>query len=191
MNAWVFISFVLFLLGHFWLFFRDRRMVLAKILSSIALISLIGLLSQSYAGWLGWPADRPDGGVKYRLIAVDIRQPRPDSSGHIYVWLMTDAARNSLNPFVYAAEPNLPRAFEIPFTQESEKAMQQAAQAMRAGKDVSAVFGEEDGTEGDDIGEAESASGNRRGDSQRATRDRGGSPRLLIDEPRSSATAKQ
>jgi hypothetical protein len=191
MNAWVFTSFVLFLLGHFWLFFRDRRMVLAKIVSSIALIGLIALLSQSYAGWLGWPADRPDGGVKYRLIAVDIRQPRPDSSGHIYVWLMTDAARNSLNPFVHTAEPNLPRAFEIPFTQESEKAMQRAAQAMRLGQDVSAVFGEEDGTEGDDTSEAESASGNRRGDSQRLTGDRGGSPRLLIDEPRSSASVKQ
>jgi hypothetical protein len=191
MNAWVFTSFVLFLLGHFWLFFRDRRMVLAKIVSSIALISLIGLLSQSYAGWLGWPADRPDRGVKYRLVAVDIRQPRPDSSGHIYVWLMTDAARNSLNPFVHAAAPNLPRAFEIPFTQESEKAMQRAAQAMRRGQDVSTVFGEEDGLAGDDISEAESASGNRRGGSQHVTGDRGSSPRLLIDEPRSSASVKQ
>jgi hypothetical protein len=188
MNAWVYTAFVLFLLGHLWLFFRDRRMVPAKIASSIALVGLIALLSASFATWLGWSAGKPTPGVKYAMVAVDIREPRPDRVGHIYVWLSTDRAQRSLNPFVHFGEPGSPRTFEIAFTPQSEKAMQRAGQAMRQGQSVSAMFGDDDGMEGDDV-VAGGVPGHGRGDLQHLNARDGAAPKLFIDEPDGSTIA--
>jgi hypothetical protein len=190
MNAWVYTAFVLFLLGHLWLFFRDRRMVQAKIASSIALVGLIALLSASFATWLGWSAGKPTPGVKYAMVAVDIREPRPDRAGHIYVWLSTDTAQTSLNPFVHFGEPGSPRAFEITFTPQSEKAMQRAAQAMRQGQSVSAMFGDDDGTEGDDV-DAGGIPGHGQGNPQHLNGRDSAAPKLFVDEPDGSAAAKK
>jgi hypothetical protein len=188
MNAWVYTAFVLFLLGHSWLFFRDRRAVPAKIASSIVLIGLIALLSSSFATWLGWPAGKPTPGVKYAVIAVSIREPQPDRAGEIYVWLSTEAAQSSIDPFVYSGHPGSPRAFEVPFTPESEKAMQRAAQALRQGQSVFAMFGEDDGTDG--AGEANDPAGQGRGDGLRLAGREGPAPKLFIDEPGGARIAK-
>ncbi|SDR58918.1 hypothetical protein SAMN05444161_6940 [Rhizobiales bacterium GAS191] len=190
MNAWVYTAFVLFLLGHLWLFFRDRRMAAAKIASSLTLVGLIALLSASFATWLGWPAGRPMPGVKYAMIAVHIREPQPGRAGHIYAWLSTDTAQSSLNPFVHFEEPGSPRVFEILFTPESEKAMQRAAQALRQGRSVSAMFGDDSGTEGDD-GDAGGIPGHGRGDPQHLNGRDGAAPKLFVDEPDGSAIPKR
>jgi hypothetical protein len=190
MNSWVYIAFVLFLLGHFWLFFRDRRMLPAKIASSIALLGLITLLSASFASWLGWPASKPTPGVKYAVLAVDIREPRPDKAGHIYVWLSTDTAQSSLNPFGRPGEPGSPRAFEIAFTPPSEKAMQRAAQAVRQGQSVSAIFGDDDGPEGDNGGVGAIAGGGN-GARQALNGQDSSAPKLFVDEPDGAAIAKK
>src|SRR5262249_8366530 len=148
-NAWVYTAFVLFLLGHLWLFFRDRRMAALKIASSAALIGLIALLSASFGTWLGWPAGKPRAGVKYAVLAVSIRQPQPARAGEIYVWLARDEPPGSPTPFVYAGPPGAPRAYEVRFTPESEKAMQRAAQALRQGQRVTATFADDEGPESD------------------------------------------
>jgi hypothetical protein len=190
MNAWVYTAFVMFLLGHLWLFFRDRRMVLAKIASSIVFVGLIALLSSSFVTWLGWPAGKPTPGVKYTVIAVSIREPRPDRAGEIYVWLSTDTAQSALNPFVHSGQPGSPRAFEIPFTPETEKAMQRAAQALRKGQSVFAMFGEDAGAEG--AGDAHGLPGQERGGGLRPDGRAGSAaPKLFIDEPGGSAIAKK
>ena len=194
MNAWVYIAFVVFLLGHLWLFFRDRRMVLAKIASSVVFIGLIATLSSSFATWLGWPAAKPTPGVKYTVIAVSIREPRPDRAGEIYVWLSTDTVESALNPFVHAAKAGSPRAFEIPFTPENEKEMQRAAQALRDGQGVSAMFGEDAGAEGADAegaGDAHGLPGQGRGNGPRQSGRASPAPKLFIDEPGGPTIAKK
>jgi hypothetical protein len=190
MNTWVYIAFVLFLLAHFWLFFRDRRMLLAKIGSSIVLMGLVALLSASFASWLGWPASKPTPGVKYAVLAVHIREPEPGKAGHIYVWLSTDTAQSSLNPFGRLGEPGSPRAFEIAFTPPSEKAMQRAAQAVRQGQSVSAIFGDDDLPEGDN-GDAGTNAGRGNGAPQHLNGRDSSAPKLFVDEPDGSAIAKK
>jgi hypothetical protein len=191
MNGWVFIAFTAFLIGHLWLFFRDRRMAMVKIASSVALLALIALLSSSFATWLGWPARAPERGGKYSVLAVDIKEPTQDSSGHIYAWLSaTDGAwTRSFNPFVYAASFEAPRAVEIPFRPAAEKTMQRARQALREGHSVSLIFGTDDPQ-----AEGEDATGGgapgRGGDPQRLTGREGEAPQLTIDEPTGPMTAK-
>jgi hypothetical protein len=191
MNTWVYICFVVILLGQFWLFFRDRRMLFAKVGSSIVLLGLITLLSASFASWLGWPAGKPTPGVKYAVLAVDIREPQPNRAGHIYVWLSTNVAQNSLNPFERLGEPGSPRAFEIAFTAPSEKAMQRAAQAVRQGQSVSAIFGEDDDSPEGDNGGAGGDPGRGPGNSQHLSGRDGSAPKLFVDEPDSLPLAKK
>jgi hypothetical protein len=192
MNGWVFIAFTAFLIGHLWLFFRDRRMAMLKIASSITLLALIALLSSSFATWLGWPAGAPDRGGKYSVVAVYIKEPTQDGSGHIYAWLSArDGARKQpFNPFVHPASFEAPRAVEIPFRPATEKAMQRARQALQQGHSVSITF-EADDPQAD----AEDATGGgapgRGGDPQRLTGREGAAPRLSIDEPGGPAIAKE
>jgi len=193
MNSWVYVSFVLFLLGQFWLFFRDRHMMAAKIGASIVLLALIALLSASFTSWLGWPASKPTPGVKYTVLAVDIREPRPDRAGRIYVWLTTDTAESSVNPFGRVGEPGSPRAFEIAFTPPREKAMQRAAQAVRQGQSVSAIFDDDDGSDDDMGGDTGGAGGlpdHGAGTAQRLNGRDGSAPKLFVDERARSSTAK-
>jgi hypothetical protein len=191
MNGWVFTAFTAFLIGHLWLFFRDGRMAMMKIASSVALLSLIALLSSSFATWLGWPARAPQSGGKYSVLAIDIKEPTQDRSGHIYAWLSaTDGAwKQPFNPFVYAASFEAPRAVEIPFRPATEKVMQRARQALREGHSVSLTFGTDDPQS-----EGEDATGGgvtgRGGDPQRLTGREGVAPRLIIDEPAEPMTAK-
>jgi len=191
MNGWVFIAFTAYLISHLWLFFRDRRMAMVKIASSVTLLSLIALLSSSFATWLGWPAREPERGGKYSVLAVDIKEPTRDRSGHIYAWLSaTDGAwTRSFNPFVYAASFEAPRAVEIPFRPAAEKTMQRARQALREGHSVSLTFGTDDPqAEGEDAtGGGTPGPG---GDLQRLTGREGVAPRLIIDEPAEPMTAK-
>jgi hypothetical protein len=191
MNGWVFIAFTAFLIGHLWLFFRDRRMAMVKIASSVALLALIALLSSSFATWLGWPARAPDRGGKYSVLAVDIKEPTQDRSGHIYAWLSaTDGAwTQSFNPFVYPASFEAPRAVEIPFRPATEKTMQRARQALREGHTVTVTF-----EAVDPQADGEDATGggapSRSDDPQRPTGREGAAPRLTIDEPGGPAIAK-
>jgi hypothetical protein len=191
MNGWVFIAFTAFLIGHLWLFFRDRRMAMVKIASSVALLALITLLSSSFATWLGWPAGAPERGGKYSVLAVDIKEPTGESGGHIYAWLSeTDGIRKpSFNPFVYAASFETPRAVEIPFRPTTEKTMQRARQALREGHSVSLTFDPDDPqADGEDaIG---GGAPGRGGDTQRLTGREAAALRLSIDEPGGPAIAK-
>ena len=190
MNGWVFIAFTAFLIGHLWLFFRDGRMAMVKIASSIVLLGLIALLSSSYATWLGWPARAPEGGGKYSVLAVDIKEPTRDSGGHIYAWLSTrDGVRpQSFNPFVYATSFEAPRAVEIPFRPTTEKMMQRARQALREGHTVSLTF--ETGDAQADAQDTGDGAPGRGGDAQRPSGREGAAPHLSIDEPTETASAK-
>jgi hypothetical protein len=190
MNGWVFIAFTAFLIGHLWLFFRDRRMAMVKIASSLVLLALIGLLSSSYTTWLGWPAAAPERGTKYSLLAVDIKEPTQDNSGHIYAWLSArDGTRQpSFNPFVYSASLEAPRAVEIPFRPITEKTMQRARQALREGHTVSLTF--EAGDAQTDAQDTGAGTPGRGGDGQRLSGREGAAPRLSIDEPTETASAK-
>jgi hypothetical protein len=196
MNTHVYIPFTLFALVHLWLFFRDRRLVAAKIASSIALVGFAALLAGSFPSWLGWPAAAPEAGVTYRVLAVDIREPSPDVPGRILAWL--EAARPAVpaNPFAHAPEASTPRAFALPFTPETEKAMQKAGKALREGHSVSAIFGE-DGAPAAEAGEAGRAVAAGGAMPRGASRDGhplggniGTAPRLLIDEPERILPAK-
>jgi hypothetical protein len=122
------------------------------------------------------------------VIAVSIREPQPDRAGEIYVWLSTEDPQGSLNPFVYSRQPGSPRAFEVPFTPESEKAMQRAAQAVREGRRVMAMFGEEAGTES--AGDADGPPGQGRGDGLRLHGRASPAPKLFIDEPGGAGVVK-
>ena len=191
MNGWVFIVFTAFLIGHLWLFFRDRHMAMVKIASSVALLALIALLSSSFSTWLGWPAGAPDRGGKYFVLAVDIKEPTQDKGGHIYAWLSaTDGAwTQSFNPFVYAASFEAPRAVEIPFRPATEKTMQRARQALREGHTVSVSFeGDDAQTDGEDA--AGGGALGRGGDPQRLAGREGAAPKLSIDEPKGPAITK-
>jgi hypothetical protein len=191
MNGWVFIAFTAYLISHLWLFFRDRRMAMVKIASSVALLALIALLSSSFTSWLGWPAGAPKRGGRYSVLAVDIKEPTQDSSGHIYAWLSaTDRARKlSLNPFVYPASLGEPRAVEIPFRPATEKAMQRARQALQEGHTVSVTF-EADNTQADGEDATSGVALGRGGDPQHLNGREGVAPRLSIDEPNGPAAAK-
>jgi hypothetical protein len=127
--------------------------------------------------------------VKYTVLAVDIREPRPDRAGRIYVWLTTDTAESSVNPFGRVGEPGSPRAFEIAFTPPREKAMQRAAQAVRQGQSVSAIFGDDDGPEAD-MGAAGGLPDHGAGTAQRLNGRDGSAPKLFVDEPDNSSVAK-
>jgi hypothetical protein len=192
MNGWVFIAFTAFLIGHLWLFFRDRRMAMVKIASSVALLALIALLSSSFATWLGWPAGVPDHGGKYLVLAVDIKGPTQDRGGHIYAWLSArDGVRKQpFNPFDYPASFEAPRAVEIPFRPATEKAMQRARQALREGHTVTVTF-EADDPQADGENAAGGGAPGRGGETQRATGREGAAPRLSIDEPGGPAIPKE
>lgn len=189
MNSHIYVAFTLFALAHLWLFFRDRRLVAAKIASSLALVALAALLAASFPSWLGWPAATPEPRMTYRVLAVDIREPAPDAPGRILAWLETANPAASANPFAHAPEPATPRAFALPFTPETEKAMQQAGKALREGHVVSAIFGE-DGAPAADSGEAGRAAAAGGAMTGRGGQDGlplggkiGSAPRLFIDEP--------
>jgi hypothetical protein len=191
MNAWVFIAFTAFLIGHLWLFFRDGRMVVVKIASSVVFLAFIALLSSSFATWLGWPARVPERGGKYSVLAVDIREPTRDGGGHIYAWLSAPegAREQPFNPFVYPASLEAPWAVEIPFRPTTEKTMQRARQALREGHTVSVTFESDDAqTDGEDA--AGSGALGRGGDPQRLAGREGAAPQLTIDEPAGPATTK-
>jgi hypothetical protein len=196
MNTQIYVAFTLFALAHLWLFFRDRRLVAAKIASSLVLVALAALLAASFPSWLGWPAATPEPRVTYRVLAVDIREPAPDAPGRILAWLETANPAASANPFAYAPELATPRAFALPFTPETEKAMQQAGKALREGHVVSAIFGEDGGptTEAAEVGRAAASGGTMpRGAGQNGLLPDGKlgtAPRLLIDQPERKLPAK-
>ena len=191
MNGWVFTAFTAFLIGHLWLFFRDRRMAMLKIASSLTLLTLIALLSSSFVTWLGWPAQAFERGGKYWILAVHIKEPTQDSSGHIYAWLSAaDGVRKQpFNPFVYPALFEAPRAVEIPFRPATEKTMQRARQALGEGHTVLVTF-EADNTQADGEDATSGVALGRGGDPQHLNGREGVAPRISIDDPSGHTTAK-
>lgn len=187
MNTSIYVVFTIFAIAHLWLFFRDRRMAAMKIASSLALVALAVLLAASFPSWLGWPAGAPEPGVRYRVLAVDIREPAPDAPGRILAWLEAATPTASPNPFAHAPEPATPRAFELLFTAETEKAMQLAGKALREGHSVSATFGDDGAPQpgAAEPGRVGATDGARPGSGVGGPPDGriGSAPRLFIDEP--------
>lgn len=134
------LSFTVFSLVLAWVLFSTPGKLKTKLTLSIVFVYLSTALAFSFTTFMGFPTDEgiPEGSVFQSAV---IRLPQGADKGAIFVWAIAPETnlQSIIRPFVFQNTTKAPRAFYIPYSDEAQKAVENASESSAKGMRV--IFG--------------------------------------------------